>query len=170
MCIWELFNTYKRIKSKMVVNVDQCSFFNKDLTFVLSNNLDWNGKHVFWQWTLELSNCYSSICCLNWLLSLVGAFWSWIGVNGKLWREHKRFSVLHSYVLQLLWQVTLHSHFSHSLVVSNSFRDFLDGAHVVFGKVVEGMPVVWKINEVETVGKDRWVWNFGRNFEIDQYI
>ena len=35
-------------------------------------------------------------------------------------------------------------------------RDFLDGSHVVFGKVVEGMPVVWKMNEVEIVGKDRY--------------
>eukprot|EP00090_Calanus_glacialis_P039629 TRINITY_DN68994_c0_g1_i1.p1 TRINITY_DN68994_c0_g1~~TRINITY_DN68994_c0_g1_i1.p1 ORF type:complete len:127 (-),score=36.00 TRINITY_DN68994_c0_g1_i1:86-466(-) len=42
------------------------------------------------------------------------------------------------------------------LTCYNSYdRDFLDGSHVVFGKVVEGMPVVWKMNEVEIVGKDR---------------
>ena len=37
------------------------------------------------------------------------------------------------------------------------FRDFLDGNHVVFGKVVEGMPVVMRMNDVEIVGKDRSV-------------
>ena len=36
-------------------------------------------------------------------------------------------------------------------------RDFLDGNHVVFGKVVEGMPVVMRMNDVEIVGKDRSV-------------
>ena len=32
---------------------------------------------------------------------------------------------------------------------------WLDGRHVVFGKVVEGMPVVMRMNDVEIVGKDR---------------
>jgi len=33
-------------------------------------------------------------------------------------------------------------------------RDFLDGQHVVFGKVLQGMDIVWKINQLQTE-KDR---------------
>ncbi|XP_023338446.1 peptidyl-prolyl cis-trans isomerase B isoform X2 [Eurytemora carolleeae] len=34
-------------------------------------------------------------------------------------------------------------------------RDFLDGQHVVFGKVLTGMDIVWRINDLETGKNDR---------------